>query len=206
MDTPEGPRSETITIPEYPFFYFRGEGGGIWRKGIKGEDGVESDPVLIYPYDFYAIKRMRDQKKGEIIVFRRHLPLDGVEDFLVPLNEVTSKEALRKAISTYSIVAAGKTFDSVMDYTIKSITKMHNTRKMEIMRNQFGWADNYSKFIIGDQEISKDGVLYSPPSDVTASLAKHMGPVGSLDKWKEVWAACILCQPGKQPYRSTIKS
>lgn len=196
VDTPEGPRSETLTIPEYPFPYFRGEGGGIWRKGIKGEDGVESDPVLVYPYDFYALKRMRDQKNGEIIVFRRHLPLDGVEDFLVPLNEVTSKDTLRKAISTYSIVAAGKSFDILMDYTIKSITKMHSIRKMEIMRNQFGWADNYSKFIIGDQEISKDGVLYSPPSNTTAALAKHMGPVGSLDKWKEVWS--LYGRPGME--------
>lgn len=196
VDTPEGPRAETITIPEYPFPYFRGEGGGIWRKGIKGEDGTESDPVLVYPYDFYALKRMKDAKNGEIIVFRRHLPQDGVEDFLVPLNEVTSKDSLRKAISTYSIVAAGKTFDMLMDYTLKSVIKMQDKRKMEIMRDQFGWADNHSKFIIGDQEISKDGVLYSPPSNVTAGLAKHMGAVGSLEKWKEVWS--LYGRPGME--------
>jgi hypothetical protein len=196
LDTPEGPRSETLTIPKYPFPYFRGEGGGIWRTGAKGEDGTEADPILVYPYDFYALKRMRDAKNGEIIVFRRHLPQDGVEDFLVPLNEVTSKDMLRKAISTYSIVAAGKTFDILMDYTLKSVIKMQDIRKMEIMRNQFGWADNNSKFIIGDQEISKDGVLYSPPSNVTASMAKQMGPVGSLDKWKEVWA--LYGRPGME--------
>lgn len=196
VDTPEGPRSETLTIPKYPFPYFRGEGGGIWRKGAKGEDGAEAEPILVYPYDFYALKRMRDAKNGEIIVFRRHLPQDGVEDFLVPLNEVTSKDMLRKAISTYSIVAAGKTFDVLMDYTIKSITQMQDKRKMEIMRNQFGWADNHSKFIIGDQEISKDGVLYSPPSNITANMARHMGPVGSLDKWKEVWA--LYGRPGME--------
>jgi hypothetical protein len=196
LDTPEGPRSETLTIPKYPFPYFRGEGGGIWRVGAKGEDGTEADPILVYPYDFYALKRMRDAKNGEIIVFRRHLPQDGVEDFLVPLNEVTSKDMLRKAISTYSIVAAGKTFDILMDYTLKSVIKMQDIRKMEIMRNQFGWADNNSKFIIGDQEISKDGVLYSPPSNVTANMAKQMGPVGSLDKWKEVWA--LYGRPGME--------
>ena len=54
------------------------------------------------------------------------------------------------------------------------------------MRLQFGWVDNDSKFIVGDKEITKDGVFHSPPSSVTAELAKRMEPTGTLDKWKEV--------------------
>lgn len=197
VETPEGPKAETFQIPEYPFPYYRGEGGGIWRKPPKDAE-AEVEPLCVYPYDFYVLKRMRDLKMGEVIVFRRHLPQDGVEDFMVPLNEVTSKDTLRKAISTHSIVCGGKTFEPMMDYLLRSIMRLQGEQRMETMRNQFGWADNDSKFIIGDQEISAEGTLYSPPSATTANLAKHMGPVGDMQKWKEVWS--LYGRPGMEAH------
>lgn len=194
--TPEGLKEETFVIPEYPFPFFRGEGGGIWKKPPKGDKGDEVQPTLIYPNDVYIVKRMRDQKLGEVLVFRRHLPLDGVADFLVPLNEVTSKDSLRKALSTYSVAIHPKKFDMFMDYVMLMVNAVQNKEIMKNMRNQFGWADNGSKFIIGEQEISKDGTFYSPPSQITAALAKHMGACGSLKEWKEVWA--LYGRPGME--------
>lgn len=194
--TPEGPIEETFIIPEYPFPFFRGEGGGIWKKPPKSDKGEEVQPKLIYPNDVYIVKRMRDQKMGEVLVFRRHLPLDGVTDFTVPLNEVTSKDTLRKALSTYSVAIHPKNFDAFMDYTMLMVDAVQNKEIMKNMRNQFGWADNGSKFIIGDQEVSKDGIFYSPPSQITAPLAKHMGACGDLDKWKEVWS--LYGRPGME--------
>jgi hypothetical protein len=194
INTPEGPRAETFIIPKYPFPFFRGEGGGIWKKPPKGDKGDEAEPVLVYPNDVYIIKRMKDQRTGEVLVFRRHLPLDGVEDFSVPLNEVTSKDLLRKALSTHSVAIHPKKFDMFVDYVMLMVDSVQNTEIMKNMRNQFGWADNGSKFIIGEQEISKDGVLYSPPSQITAVLAKHMGAYGGLDAWKKVWS--LYGRPG----------
>jgi hypothetical protein len=55
------------------------------------------------------------------------------------------------------------------------------------MRNQFGWADSDSKFIVGDREISAQGTYHSPSSSVTRVLAEHMAPQGTLEKWKEVF-------------------
>jgi hypothetical protein len=194
VDTPDGPRAETFIIPPYPFPFFRGEGGGIWKKPPKGDTGEEVEPTLVYPNDVYIIKRMKDQKNGEVLVFRRHLPLDGVADFSVPLNEVTSKDLLRKALSTNSVAIHPKKFDMFIDYLMLMLDQAQNTEIMKDMRNQFGWADNGSKFIIGEQEISKDGILYSPPSQVTATLAKHMGAYGDLAAWKEVWS--LYGRPG----------
>lgn len=196
IHTPEGPKEETFIIPDYPFPFFRGEGGGIWKKLPKGDKGEEPQPVLVYPNDVYIVKRMRDQKLGEVLVFRRHLPLDGVADFSVPLNEVTSKDLLRKALSTYSVAIHPKKFDLFIDYVMLMVDAVQNTEIMKNMRNQFGWADNGSKFIIGDQEISKDGILYSPPSQVTAGLAKFMGPCGDLGAWKDVWS--LYGRPGME--------
>jgi hypothetical protein len=55
------------------------------------------------------------------------------------------------------------------------------------MRNQFGWADGDSRFIIGDREISADGTRASPPSSVTSAIAPHMQTAGTFEKWKEVF-------------------
>ena len=66
------------------------------------------------------------------------------------------------------------------------------------MRTQFGWADNNSKFIIGDKEISVDGSYHSPPSALTDDLAQHMVPTGTMEKWKEVFS--LYGKPGLEPH------
>jgi hypothetical protein len=66
------------------------------------------------------------------------------------------------------------------------------------MRLQFGWADSDSKIIIGDREITRDGIFHSPPSSTTANIATHMQPTGSIEKWKEVMA--LYGRPGLEPH------
>lgn len=66
------------------------------------------------------------------------------------------------------------------------------------MRTQFGWADNDSKFIVGDREFTKDGMFHSPPSSVTANIAQHLTPKGTLDEWKEVFN--LYGRPGLEPH------
>jgi hypothetical protein len=68
-----------------------------------------------------------------------------------------------------------------------SLKAIQYKRRAELMRMQFGWADNDSKFIVGDREISVDGVYHSPPSSVTKDLAERMGPSGTYEKWQEVF-------------------
>ncbi len=53
-------------IPEYPFPYFRGKNGGIYKK--PPEEGDEVEPPLVYEHDFYAVKRMRDPELGEVVL------------------------------------------------------------------------------------------------------------------------------------------
>lgn len=189
---------QTFEIPEYPFPFFRPEGGGIWRKPPPGAE--EAEPTPVYRNDLYVVKRMTDPnpKVGEMVVFRLHLPQDGIKEFVMPLNEVTGLETLRKGLSTNSVAISPSKYKLLADYIIASVDTMQDTQRAEKMRDQFGWADNDTKFIIGDQEISKDGILYSPPSSVTASMAKHMGPVGDLKKWKEVWA--LYGRPGLEAH------
>ncbi len=178
---------EQIDIPKYPFPFYRGEDGGIWRKPPK-DAGPEAEPMFVYPYDFYVVKRMHDPGEGDSALMRLHLPQDGLREFVVAMAKVTQKDELRKTLSSNGVYSYGARFDALMDYVLKSAEQLQDRQKAEIMRQQFGWVDNNSRFVLGDQEITVEGNIYSPPSKATSKLAKFIGPKGTLDNWKEVWA------------------
>jgi hypothetical protein len=179
--------TQQLAIPKYPFPFYRGEGGGVWRKPFKTDD-PEAEPTMIYQYDFYVVKRMNDPSEGDAILCRLHLPQDGLREFVIPMLKVTQKDELRKILSGWGVYIYGKRFDGLMEYLVASAEEVQARQKAEIMRQQFGWVDNNSRFVIGDQEITATSNIYSPPSKATSKLAKFMGPKGSLDEWKKVWA------------------
>lgn len=185
-----------MTIPKYPYPFYRGEEGGIWRKPAK--EAEEADPILVYEFDLYPVKIMDDSIDGNVIMFRLHLPHNNTKEFNVPLKQVTSADELRKALSAKGVVCMGKKFPHLIDFLGKMIQDIQHRDKEQIMRQQFGWADNSSKFVIGSEEISVDGSAYSPPSKTTRPLAKFMGPVGSFEKWKAIWA--LYDTPGLEPH------
>ena len=180
--------------PAYPFPFFKGSHSGIYHS----EDS-DAEPMLVYKNDFYAVRRMEDPNIGEVIVFKLHLPNDGVKQFKIPNVHISEKAELRKALASYGVLCSGsKKFDLLHLYIILSITQLQDDKRAEKMRTQFGWADKESKFIIGDKEISTQGVYHSPPSAMTEDLAQHMVPKGTLEKWKEVFN--LYGKPGLEPH------
>lgn len=185
---------ETVRIPEYPFPFFRGKTGGIYRR--PAED--EGDPELVYEHDLYIVKRLTDPDIGETLLFRLHLPMDGMKEFAIPLGVISSKEKLREALASKGVGLFTKQVDAMSTYVMTLVKNLQVMRKAEIMRTQFGWVDNDSKFILGDREITKDGVYYSPPSHITKSVAENLVEHGDFDKWKEVFN--MYARPGLEPH------
>lgn len=179
----EGGSTNTYHIPEFPFPYVRAKNGGIYRKAF----GEEEEDLLVYPYDFYIVKRMEDPQDAGVVLFRLHTPQDGVKEFVVPNSKVMDGVELRKLLASKGIMSGKKQFDLIVDYVIRSFLELFDSKKAEQMRNQFGWADNDSKFIVGDREISADGTYHSPPSSITRAVADNLVPAGTLEKWKEVF-------------------
>jgi len=186
--------TETYVIPKYPDPYFRGEKGGIYRRG----EGDESVPTLVYDRDIYVVKRMYDPVEFDVLVFRLHTTTDGVREFIIPNTKTADTGEFRKALAARGVICGAKQFALLTDYLIIAINKLQHTKKAEHMRLQFGWADNDSKFIVGDKEISAMGTFHSPPSSTTAPIAAHIGTTGSLDKWKEV--ASLYGRPGLEAH------
>lgn len=185
----KAPTGETqvYRIPEYPFPYVRGKNGGIWRKGVETADGEKAEDVLVYAHDLYLVKRMDDPNEEGVVLFRLHAPKDGVKEFTLSNAKVTDGAELRKALAAKHIILPKKQYDMLVDYIIRSFDHLFNSTGVEQMRNQFGWADGDSKFIIGDRELSADGVYHSPPSSVTRNLVEYLEPAGTLEAWKEVF-------------------
>lgn len=176
-------------IPDFPYPYMRGKHGGIWVKGPpKGsdEDG-DGEPILVYPHDFYVVKRMDDPVEGGVVLMRLHTPQDGVKEFTIHNSKVMDGNELRKFLASKHIMCSKTQFNYLVDFVMKSFQTYFESAKVEQMRNQFGWADGDSKFIVGDREIGADGTYHSPPSSTTKVLAECMTPVGTFEKWKEVF-------------------
>ena len=186
----------TYHIPEYPFPYFRGKNGGIYKK--PPDDGDESDPVLVYEHDFYAVKRMTDPELGEVVLFRLHLPHDGVREFTLTAAVICSKDGLRQALAQHGLVTYKGQYENLTTYVVLSVKNLQYSRKAETMRTQFGWVDKDSKFILGDREITVDGVFYSPPSSTTKDVSEKIHIKGSFEKWKEVFN--LYAQPSLEPH------
>ena len=168
--------------PKLPMPFFRAAKGGIYRKSRNPED----DDLLIYHNDLFLIKRLHDKEKGDMALAKLILPKDGTREFLIPLACMTSKEELRKILSAQGVVMMPKQLDNMMVYLIECTKNQQSQDEAEIMRTQFGWVDEDTKFILGDKEINCSNVRYSPPSPKTESICKWLVSKGDIEEWKRV--------------------
>ena len=186
---------EVHKMPECPEPFFKGKGGIYFAP--EGDEGAE--PILVYEHDIYVVKRMNDPNKGDVVVLKLKLPKDRIKEFVISNVQISEKSDLRKALACYGVLCSNsKKFDLLHLYIILSIKNLIGDKGAEQMRTQFGWADNDSKFIIGDREVTPQGTFHSPPSSITEDLAEHMTPKGTLEKWKEVFN--LYGKPGLEPH------
>lgn len=180
---PETKEIKTYVIPKFPFPFFRGKSGGIFVH-TQNKDGQDIDDV-VYPYDFYVVKRMQDPDLGETLLLRLHLPKDGVRDFIMPLASVLSKEKFITTVASYGITALGKKQDVLMQYVAKWVEELQMQGKAEKAHKQFGWLEDDSSIIIGDREIRATETVYSPPSGPTLPHVPLFQAKGDFHVWKD---------------------
>lgn len=175
--------TKTYVIPKFPFPFFRGKSGGIFVH-TKNKDGEDIDDV-VYPYDFYVVKRMQDPDLGETILLRLHLPKDGVRDFLMPLSSVLSKEKFIGLVAQHGVTVLGKKQDILMQYVAKWVEELQLTGKAEKSHKQFGWLEDDSAIIVGDREIRATEIAYSPPNSTTLPNVPFFQCKGDFHVWKD---------------------
>lgn len=179
----DAPQSVEYKVPTYPFPYFRGKVGGVYRRT---GDEDNPDAILIYEHDLYVVKRLRDPQSGEVVWLRLHTPRDGVREFALPAVDLLTPDKLREKLAWFGVVALKKQMDAIMAYIVTFVKELQCKEKAEIMQTQFGWTKNNKSFIVGDCEITATGERYSPPSSFTTGIADYFTPVGELEEWKKV--------------------
>jgi hypothetical protein len=179
--------------PFLPENYARGKHGGIYYVDPNDD---EDGPKLIYEHDLFVIKRMTDPSEGDTTVLRLHTPKDGVKIFFISNTKITQSIEVKKELAKHGVMADEAQFKKITAYVIRAIKALQNLKKADIMRKQFGWADGDTKFIVGDREITADGVYYSPPSSITQSMAPYFEKAGTLEEWKRVFA--LYSKPGME--------
>ena len=192
---PNAAAPTTYVIPEYPFPYFRGKTGGVYRKN---DDEEDPEAVLVYEHDLYVVKRLKDPQAGETIWMRLHTPKDGVKEFALPAVDLLTTDKLREKLAWFGVIALKKQMDGIMAYIVRFAKELQYKEGAEIMRSQFGWTEGNKSFIVGDTEIAADGDRYSPPSSYTNQLVDWMAPVGSYEVWQSV--VNVYDKPGFEPH------
>ena len=186
----------TVEIPEFPYPYFRGRNGGVYKRGLtstkkikKKDDEEESEEErdqLVYEYDFYVVKRLTDPEDGESLWMRLHMPKDGIREFSCPLSSVLSRDKFREVLAYQGVTALNKKLDNLMSYVTRWVNELQQVSEAEKARQQFGWCENDTKFILGNREITSSGVNYSPSSSATAQLAAMYTKKGVIHEWTKV--------------------
>ena len=172
-------------IPEYPKPYFRGANGGVYIRRKNDDGDVEED--VVYHHDLYVSRRLYDVEQGELIVFRLHMPRDGVREFTIPMYSVTSKEEFRKAMAKEGITAFGRKVDTIMTYTTRWIDELQQTSTADEAHRQYGWTDEtMTEFVLGDKLIKGDSIGYNPPSKSTAGTFEAFVEKGSEERYLEL--------------------
>lgn len=191
----------TTVIPAYPFPYFRGKNGGVYRKD-RDKDGEEVE-VEIYPDDLYLTERFFDSNEndvgdGEMVGINLHMRRDGVRRFFAPVTTLFATDKLRDLLVRNGVVAYGKKLEILMAYFASAIRKLQSQYAANRTRNQMGWTPDLLGFVVGELEYTATGAKLAPPASGTRQLAAAFKPTGSLEEWKKI--ANFYNRPGLEPH------
>jgi hypothetical protein len=186
-----------VTIPAYPFPYFRGVNGGVYQR-VKDAKG-NPDEVEIYKYDLYVTHRQYDSEaqgdgEGELVSVHLHTPHDGIRRFTAPVSHLLVKEKMRDLLLRHGVVALAEQMGHIMGYLASSIRNLQKRYAADITRNQMGWTPDLSGFVLGELEYGASAIRLAPAASATRHVAPLLTARGSLAEWRRV--ADFYARPG----------
>lgn len=188
-------------IPSLPKPYFRGKNGGVYVRE-HDEEGNAID-AMIYKHDLYVISRIYDEEEGESVVFRLHLPRDGMREFTVAMTALVSGMEAVKELSYYGVVITQQNQRNVMGYIMTWVNELQESTLARNARRQFGWTKDHKSFVLGEEEYTRSGdILENPPSSVTMQYFPLFERRGTFEGWKQ--AMEFYNEPGMEIHQLVI--
>jgi DNA primase len=188
-----------VLIPKFPNGYARGQNGGVYMKITDQDGNVEHQ--LVYLYDLYVHATMK-ASYGHVAIVREHSPHDGMQEFSIPFEHLTSQDELRKHLSRNNIVADTK---KIMHYLTAWLGKLKAERKAVEAKEQFGWSEDNTSFTWGDWTYHKDAEpTPNLPARQTAEHVPAARPMGSEQRWHEIIS--YFNYAGQEAHRALVLS
>lgn len=188
-DADSAQQQVAVTIPKYPFPYFRGTNGGVYLKTKdKAGDPIELE---IYRDDLYLTARFYDidldgEGDGEMVGINLHLTHDGVRRFYSPITTLFSPDKLRDLLVKHGAIAYGPQLHLIMNYFASTIRQLQSKYAADRTRNQMGWTLDSQGFVIGEIEYTTTGPRLAPPGSGMRQLAAAFRQKGTLEGWKKI--------------------
>lgn len=183
--------SSPKALPEGLYPFVAGPTGGVYfvppaKFDAKTGTSKTDQPMLVSRYDLYPVKRIYSSMDGECLLMRTDLPNDTSREFLVPMKHAYAVDRLREIMSSNGVLFNPTNGDKLlMNYMVKWGEYLIHKKSAEIMRMQMGWTEDKEAFVIGNQEIKKNGeAVHSPTSPLCRGIAQHLKPTGSYQQWK----------------------
>lgn len=180
-----------------PWPYKRRATGGI---EVCPEEG--SPPELVYDYDLFPTKKLRDESTGEWLVrYKYFQPIDGWREETAALSEFYDKKSAFKALMRGGVVPTfgqgSKTFN-VGRYMVESIRDLEKKQGSSSMYNQLGWRHDDTAFIVGNRMYAPGVVSEVEVAGALKQLVSKLQIVGSLQRWTDVFE--VYNRPGLEAY------
>ena len=193
----------TLAIPNPPEPYVRTEVGSIIIQPKESADGTKPAPIIIYPYDLYPITRIYDAvHKQESVLWRVHLPVDGIREFSIPLGLIYNNNALSELLANSGVlVKLGKPKERLVNYIIDYINELQRVQTSRDFSARMGWQSKDTQFVLGYTAALDDGrTLPIPKSLMEKNVAadRYVSSKGSLSEWSRV--INTYDRPGQEPF------
>ena len=186
-------------------YWIGGKHGGVFKTMIvTDKKGVTfKEELMIYEYEMYAIRHVRSSAEGNCLVINVHHPHIGIQEFILPMKTVYDITELRMVLTSNGIYYETKQQEAlIMKYFIDWAKDMQKKNRYDIMYDQMGWNLDKTSFVIGSNEITKDGKEKTTPiSPLARSVAPFLAKSGTYEGWKT--AAQKLNQNGLEMHMFT---
>jgi hypothetical protein len=170
-----------FSIPEYPDGYVRHlEKPGVWVS-------TEDEQRCIYPNYLYPTERYEDPYDGVVLRMCHHNPQNDVTYFMLPNKTLVSNEECKKHLASKGVLAIDADMVKIKKYLISASRMIEEKERPKPLHVQFGWKDDYKKFVVGEVEYDGDTAMATPPASTMNDLLQYYHEEGSFDKWKEVF-------------------
>jgi hypothetical protein len=177
--------------------FFRLPTGGIRANKIvvdkKTGEITQGSEFEVYPYDVIPFRRMVSPFDGECMFIRINLPKDKPRNVVLPSKLLGSTDKLREFMFSKGVVVTDPMFNLFKEYLMKWNNFLIRYKKAEELRFQLGFIRDKTAFVVGDTEVTPNGIFECPTAPSLNNLNRYMHKKGSYDEWKK--AANRLGEP-----------